>query len=124
MLPDGSKRCGISLKIALLLLILLLGLLLRLEEINDGGVDYEKDTSSWAETENLGDETLVKSSETFLLCNKGDRWESPVVLGDDAWDTDSVLDSRLDDIGSVLFHVRVPVLVAVSSRGGLVGAGE
>jgi hypothetical protein len=79
---------------------------LLLEKVDNGSVDDKQDTSSWSETENFGKESLVQSGETFLLCDKGNRRESPVVLWYDTRDTDGVLDSRFDDIGSVILSVR------------------
>ena len=68
------------------------------EEVHDAGVDDEQDTTTGAETENLGDEALVQSAESLLLGNGSNSGPGPVVLGRLAGHLDGVLDARLDDI--------------------------
>lgn len=54
------------------------------------------------QTTYLGQETLVKGTETLLLEHGSDSGESPVVLGDLTRDLGGVLNSTLDDVeGSV-----------------------
>lgn len=68
------------------------------EHIHNTGVNHEEDTTTRAESEDLGDEALVKSAETFLLEDGQDGRPGPVVLGHLAGHLDGVLDTALDDV--------------------------
>lgn len=68
------------------------------EEVHDAGEDDEKDTTTGSESENLGDETLVKSAEALLPGDGEESGPGPVVLGDLTGDLDGVLDAGLDNV--------------------------
>lgn len=68
------------------------------EHIHDTGVNHQEDTTTGAESENLGDEALVKGTETLLLEDGQNGGPGPVVLGHLAWHLDGVLDTALDDV--------------------------
>lgn len=68
------------------------------EEVHHASEDDQQDTTTRAQSEHLGNETLVQSTETLLPHDSAQRGESPVVLGGHAGDLGGVLDSALDDI--------------------------
>jgi hypothetical protein len=68
------------------------------EEIHDTGENDKEDTASGAQSEHLGQETLVKSGETLLAHDGAESGPCPVVLGYGADDLGGVLDARLYDV--------------------------
>lgn len=72
------------------------------EEVHNAGENDEQDTTTGAQSEHLGNETLVQRAGTLLLQDCSERREGPVVLGRHARHFGGVLNSALDDVhGSV-----------------------
>lgn len=74
------------------------------EKVHDAGEDDQEDTTSRSETEDLGQETLVKRAESFLASDGAESGPGPVVLGHDAGDLGGVLNARLDDVHGGVEH--------------------
>lgn len=68
------------------------------DEVHHTGENNEQDTTAGAQSQHLGDETLVKRTEALLLQDRSQRREGPVVLGHLAGDLSGVLDPALHDV--------------------------
>lgn len=68
------------------------------EKVHDTSEHDQEDTATWTQSEHLGQETLVKSTEAFLAHDGAKSRPCPVVLGYGSCDLGRVLNARLDHV--------------------------
>ena len=68
------------------------------EEVHDTGEDDQQNTTTRSQSEHLGQETLVESTETFCPQDCAESRPRPVVLGDLSNNLSRVLDARLHNV--------------------------